>query len=184
MFLSLSLSFFLHQLIISCSDFCRKQTSTKSTPSPSLLVFREPCGNEMSGTTNREMDEHQPILVPRVGNATFLADKLRFSLSLCLQTNDRAFFSSVTAVLPPSSLLQNVSLLLLLFQRNSRWTTFQPIFEAREIVEAGKLHAKRKRNPPLGMFRFEIQMAILGASWRGWSNESGNLVVDSSDLIR
>lgn len=33
----------------------------------------------MSGTTNREMDEHQPILVPRVGNATFLADKLRFS---------------------------------------------------------------------------------------------------------
>lgn len=101
MFLSLSLSFFLHQLIISCSDFCRKQTSTKSTPSPSLLVFREPCGNEMSGTTNREMDEHQPILVPRVGNATFLADKLRFSLSLCLQTNDRAFFSSVTAVLPP-----------------------------------------------------------------------------------
>ena len=138
----------------------------------------------MSGTTNREMDEHQPILVPRVGNATFLADKLRFSLSLCLQTNDRAFFSSVTAVLPPSSLLQNVSLLLLLFQRNSRWTTFQPIFEAREIVEAGKLHAKRKRNPPLGMFRFEIQMAILGASWRGWSNESGNLVVDSSDLIR
>lgn len=184
MFLSLSLSFFLHQLIISCSDFCRKQTSTKSTPSPSLLVFREPCGNEMSGTTNREMDEHQPILVPRVGNATFLADKLRFSLSLYLQTN--AFFSSVTAVLPSSSLLQSVSLLLLLllFQRNSRWTTFQPIFEAREIVEAGKLHAKRKRNPPLGMFRFEIQMAILGASWRGWSNESGNLVVDSSDLIR
>lgn len=176
---------FLHQLIISCSDFCRKQTSTKSTPSPSLLVFREPCGNEMSGTTNREMDEHQPILVPRVGNATFLADKLRFSLSLSLQTNDRAFFSSVTAVLFfPSTLHESVPLLLLLFQRNSRWTTFQPIFEEGEIVEAGKLHVRRKRNPPLGMFRFEIQMTILGASWRGWSNESDNLVVDSSDLIQ
>lgn len=58
------------------------------------------------------------------------------------------------------------------------------IIEEGEIVEAGKLHARRKRNPPLGMFRFEIQMTILGASWRGWSNESGNLVVDSSDLVR
>lgn len=44
-----------------------------------------------------------------------------------------------------------------------------------EIVE---LHARRKRNLPLEMFRFEIQMTnswrlLEGQGKRGWSNESG-----------
>lgn len=120
----------------------------------------------MSGTTNREMDEHQPILVPR-GNATFLADKLRFSLFLLSsQTKGRLLF-----VLSSSSNACCYYYYYYYFRNYSPGKIDRSSSRSRDRgAEAGswkrKVARAAKRNPPSERCFVEIQMTAPPNSWR------------------
>lgn len=88
----------------------------------------------MSGTTNREMDEHQPILVPRVGNATFLASFSLFLFSLCKQTTGPSLVRQSRLPLSSTKTYHYIIIIIISFKDGRGREGLEEIME--EIAEA------------------------------------------------